>query len=444
MDLSRPRVGQVDRWVRFVVVIALCATLAVLFAGPRVMWLRDAHTIHLPRFWFENTLVLGFAFAIGFAALPTTRSSRYVRIAVLLPVVQTVLMGAAWIAWQMLKRRMPSASEATPMFQTLKIQFVLPGLAIAIMLAGRLVARWRRREWLHAVLMIALVNVLLLGLWLPVACEAWSGDGWGAWDAVERALGSPLRMTAYIVLPPFAGAVVFTFTALRWPHLWRRNIAVIVLLVLAVAITVAYRRDTTEISAFIYTNFMHVLACSALVAIGALVTLGASLWIGNVRGRRMLEREGTLTGTIVNTDACETITVSTLEMASWLRGPKLATGAFCVSTSQGEVPVPAGVRVIATTPITTTLLRSGEAVPTLKCGDRVVLAGYVTATTDGPFRHTTAPIPGARGISVGRVGDERYGFGHVALDLWRPAVAYLLIVAAVSLPALAALFSHRF
>ena len=447
MDLARPRVGQVDRWVRFMIALALGATFAVLFAGPRAMWSHGAPA-GLPRFWFENALVIGFVLAIGVAAAPTTSTSRFVRIAVLLPVVQTVLMAVAWLAWQLLRHRLPGAVDSTPMFRTLPVTIVLATQVLAIAGGARLVARWRKREWLHAVLMIALVNMLLLGLWLPVASETYRGDSLEAWSTVERAFASPLRLVAYVLVPPFVGALAFTFTALRWPQIWRRNIAVFILLVLALVIAIAYRKDTTEISAFVYANFMHVLACSAIVAIGALVALGAGLWIDNVRGRRLLARDGTLTGTIVNTDACETITVSTLEIPSWLRGPKAATGAFCVNTQHGEVPVPGGVRVVAPTPISSTLLRSGEAVPTLRCGDRVTLAGYVTATNrpeiDGPFRHTSAPIPGARGITVGRIGDERYGFTHLALDLWRPSLAYLLIVAAVSLPALAALFSSRF
>ena len=61
-----------------------------------------------------------------------------------------------------------------------------------------------------------------------------------------------------------------------------------------------------------------------------------------------------------------------------------------------------------------------------------------------PFRQTAAPIPGASGITVGRMGDERYGFAHVALDLWRPSLAYLAIVAIVAVPPLAALLSGHF
>jgi hypothetical protein len=110
------------------------------------------------------------------------------------------------------------------------------------------------------------------------------------------------------------------------------------------------------------------------------------------------------------------------------------------------VPVPPGAHVVSPTPVSTTLLRGGEAVFVLREGDRVKLGGYVPAraTTGGPFRESVAPIPGATGITIARIGDENYGVTHVALDLWRPAVAYLLICVVVALPALAALLNKRF
>lgn len=108
------------------------------------------------------------------------------------------------------------------------------------------------------------------------------------------------------------------------------------------------------------------------------------------------------------------------------------------------MPVPAGARVVAPTPLATTLLRTGEIVQTLKPGDRVALAGYGHACSGEPFRATNAPIAGAAGITAGRIHDTRYGFSSVGLDLWRPSVAYLLILVAVLLPGLAALLTKQF
>jgi hypothetical protein len=183
-----------------------------------------------------------------------------------------------------------------------------------------------------------------------------------------------------------------------------------------------------------------VLASAALVTVAAIVALGVTMWISNVRGRRRLEYDHSiLAGTITSRH-----TIAICELAGWLRGLRHTCNPFNVITAYGEVPVPAGVQVVTTTPLSSTLIRDGEAVQTLRCGDRVVLHGYTHATGDGPFRRSSAPIPGATGITVGRTGDERYGFTHVALDLWRPSIAYLLICVAVAAPALAALFSKQF
>jgi len=440
LDLARPREGSVDAWVRCVVVLAVGCTLAVLFSGPRVVWMRDAHTVGLPRFWFENTLAIGFLSTLVLACLPSARGSRYVRIAVLLPVVQMVTLLVSWIAFQVLRSRMPIAVDATPLFETLPVRVVLPWMALAIGVGARIVARPRRREWLHATVMFALVNLLLLGLWLPIAGSEYAGHGYFVWDKVERALQHPTSIVAFIVVPPFIGALVFTATALRWPTIWRRNGGVVfALLLLALIVGIMCRRDVDEVGAFVYLNFIHLISAAAILTVTAIAVLGASIWISNARGRRRLDEPGVLTGTITSTHS-----IALLELTSWLRGPRPACDAFHVSTSFGEVPVPAGARVVAPTPLATTLLRGGEAVKTLEPGDRVALAGYVRSSTDGPFRATSAPIPGAAGITVGRVGDERYGFTHVALDLWRPSVAYLLICVAVALPGLAALLTKQF
>lgn len=438
LDLARPRAGAVEPWVRWAVVLAVAATLAVVVVGPRVIRERDAYSLDVSRFWFENALALGLAAILALACLPGGRASRFVRLAVVLPVAQVAALLATWLAWLVLAGRLPISRETTPLFDLLPVRVVLPWLAFAIGLGGWAVARRRRREALHATLMLALVFLLLLGLWLPIASAHWNEPGWIAWNGIERALRSPADTVAFVVVPPFAAALGFTATALRWPHVWRRfGVLVIALLALGLLIAIECRLDIAEAGAYVYVNFLHVLAAAAVVAVGALVVLGAALWIANARGRRALER-GALVGTIAGRDP-----VARFELTSWLRGHRATAAAFTVETAYGEVPVPAGARVIAPTPLATTLLHRGEVVTTLRGGDRVALGGFVRAPGDGPFRDTSAPIPGADGVTVRRSGDEPYGFSHVALELWRPALAYLVICVAVALPGLAALLSSQ-
>jgi hypothetical protein len=440
LDLARPREGRVDIWVRVVVVAAIASTLVVLLSAPRVVWERDRETIGIDRFTFENALAAGVMTLLALVLLPPGRGSRFVRLAVALPVIQIVVMLAAFVAWTVLAHRMPSAQDATPLLEKLPVRVVLPWLALATGAGGWLAARKRRRERLHAVVMLALVNLLLLGLWLPMASNVWNGHGSRAWEQIAHALDTPNGMIVFVLVPPFVGALAFTATALRWPQVWRRHSAgVIALLLLALFIGVAMRREVSELGAFIYLNFVHVIAASALVAVASITVLGISTWVGNARARALLEQPGVLVGTILSRHP-----IAILELTSWLRGPRPACTAFVVETPYGEVPVPAGARVVAPTPLATTLLRTGEIVQVLKPGDRVALAGYVHARSGEPFRATSAPIAGATGITVGRLDQERDGFSSVGLDLWRPSVAYLLILVALLLPALAALLSKQF
>jgi hypothetical protein len=437
LELARPRAGQCDVWVRIVVALAVAATFAILISAPRLVWDRDGSTVGISKYWFDNALALGVAAVLALACL--VPGPRFVRLAVTLPIAQVLAMLAALAAWTVLSPRMPSAQEATPLLANLPPRIVLPWLAALIAGGGYLIARPRRREALHAIVMLTLVNLLLLGLWLPFASNVWNGEGWRAWEQIEHALDHPRKMIAFVVIPPFAAALAATATMLRWPAVWRRNTPVVVaLVILAVATGTMIRTDVSEIGAFIYLNFVHVLAASGLVAVAAITTLGIATWVGNARARTVLDQPGVLVGTITSRDP-----VALVEVTSWLRGPRHACDAFVVVTAHGEVPVPAGARVVAPTPLATTLLRRGEVIHTLKPGDRVALAGYVQARSGEPFRATIAPIPGADGITVGRIGDARYGFSHVGLDLWRPSVAYLLILVAATLPAIAALLSKQ-
>lgn len=439
LDLARPREGQVDLWIRLVVVAALLCTLVVLVVAPRVVWERDADTIEIPRFWFVNALAIGTITLLAFACIPAGRGSLFVRLAVVLPVIQVLVMLAAWIAWTLLRHRMPIASDATPLLEKLPVRVVLPWLALAVGAGGWLVARRRRRETLHAIVMLALVSLLLLGLWLPLASNVWNGKGWRAWMEIEHALDRPNGMIVFVLVPPFLAALAFTATALRWPQVWRRLGGIVAALLLVVLVVgIAVRCDVTEIGAFIYLNFVHVVTAAALVAVAAIATLGIATWIGNARARRLLAQPDVLIGTIVSQHP-----IALLELTSWLRGPHQACDAFVVETSYGAIPVPAGARVVAPTPLATTLLRRGEIIQTLRPGDRIALAGYVHARSGEPFRATSAPIAGATGITVGRLTDERYGLSHVGLDLWRPSVAYLLILVGALLPGVAALLSKQ-
>jgi hypothetical protein len=225
----------------------------------------------------------------------------------------------------------------------------------------------------------------------------------------------------------FAAAFTTLITDTREPLLrWR-----IPLCIVTPAFVIAATAAGAELNAGtsqVYANYAHVLLALAIVTGVALATLGVASW----RTRHVLA-ESTIHGTI----ACDgNETIAAFEIAGWLRGPRLAWRPFEVMTPGGPVRVTRDIRVVAALPALSTRLRTGEAVRVLREGDRVALSGFVAPHGDHPFRASHGWVPEADAM-VARE-ESPAGFAGVALALWRPCVAYLLVVTAVALPALAA------
>ena len=435
-DLARPRAGAVHDTIKVAVLLGLLATLAILAAGPNAAWPRYySPAIH--EHLFRYALAAGFVIAIILLWLPRPRTSYAVRFAVALPIVHLVAIACTYFAWRALRDDLHDATQSISLLLVLPVDITLGLLVTATAIGGRIAARPRRREWLHATVMLALVHLLLLGLWLPFAAHFWHGDTFDRWLAFEAAMARPTTMMVFVIVPPLTGAALVTAIAMRRPHVLRHPL-VLIPACAGVLVAVVMRAHASETSALVYINFVHVLVAAAAVAIAALIALGIASWAGAVRARQALAAS-TLVGTI---DAAPDEAVATLRMG-WLRGPATVATAFSVHTQHGEVPVPAGAYVVAPTSLASTVLRGGEVLAVLRGGDRVVLAGYERGGDGGPFRASTVPVPGARGVRIGIVGAERHGLHHVALDLWRPSLAYLLICVVVALPALAALVSDR-
>jgi hypothetical protein len=175
-----------------------------------------------------------------------------------------------------------------------------------------------------------------------------------------------------------------------------------------------------------------VLLVATLVAICALVALGVVSWMRSWRMSRSfgaLESHG---GTVV--DDGEPVAIG-LEITSWLRGPRVIQLPFSVRTSVGTLPI-RGAHLVAAIPASTTQLAIGESIAIVRAGDDVQIAGADDAGGD-PFRTSAAPLADAMYVAPASL--EYGGFASAALVMWRPCVAYLLIVCAIALPALAGL-----
>jgi hypothetical protein len=318
-----------------------------------------------------------------------------------------------------------------------------------------LAARRRRAVgWTRAMVVIALVELLLLGLWLPIASWWWGhraevgwvwgdGFGWGWGEGLTLSLGSPARLIALALGPPLVLATACAAIAAHRPALvhrtrWLWGAALALLFGCAVAARLA---PSTK-GGLVYINLVHFLAASAFVAAVALVAFVASLWWQGRRARGRLARDRALvTGVIAGSAADPRGVVACLELEGWLRGPRALVDAFEIATPAGPVPIPIGAELAASLPATSTVLRVGESVAVIRRGDRVVVGGLVEPPSDHPFRGSSALVPGPDGVVVRHHDDDRDDFASIALVAWRPSVALLVILTAVAIPGLAAMLA---
>jgi len=143
------RAGALPPWVCWVVATAVTVTLTVAAVGARALWEHAGHG--RSTFAFRNGLALGLALAIAAAFLPPGRTtSRWLRLALLLPLIQLLGMAAAWLAWTVLAPRLADALHTSPLVALLPLPTVTGALAGAVLVAGRIAAR-HRRDRLHEI-----------------------------------------------------------------------------------------------------------------------------------------------------------------------------------------------------------------------------------------------------------------------------------------------------
>jgi hypothetical protein len=445
---NRPDAGELPRRVRVAIAIACAITVSVVAAGTYVLW-RMSGTSQM-RFRIDNELrpleewsvrnvppLIVLAILVV-AFLPRSTVSRFVRMALVLPLLHVLLLVVAWLVVPRLQ--LPALSERTPMSRELPVVPIALLIGGAAVTFGALLAR-RARDRMHAIVMLALANLLLLGLWLPVASRWLAGEGAeSSWVRATALLASPAEFAAIMLVPPFVGALAYTALASNRPALALRLRAVLVVgAAIVFALAVAARLASYHGAFLLYDNATHLLFTTAMVAVLATIALAIATWRGCRHAARRLARESSCRSGVIADDGDQV--VACMQITSWLRGPRMIARPFTVTTPAGEVFVPAGVEIATSIPLVSSVLRTGEAVVVLRKDDRVVLAGFVdTETGDSPFRSAHAVIPGPRGVVVayagGAGGDGTTAVQGMGLAAWRPSVAYMLIVIVVAVPGL--------
>jgi len=452
-DLVWKQPGSLPAGAIAVLLVVCTLTIVAALVGPHALSAHVGHAVHtLPHpdcsdcieyEWIDpwslrNGLAIGLLVWMAAAFLPRFAWSRWVRLAVLLPGAYLISMVVIWERWPVIAPLIGIAPEA-PLVESIPIAWTAAAALAWTVVAGRLASS---REWVHATVMVALVDVLLVGLWLPIAGRLRaSGVGLEVWDDdFGTTLLAPGPLALSVLVPPLVVSFVYTTLALRRQRFVRRFRWLIVGgLATLCGLSLAVRLGHSYGGALVYNNFIHVLLALAAVGVVALAAMGVSLAASARRGRRLLladpsRRIGTL-------ESDDEPVVAGVEITSWLRGPRASVRTCAVTTNTGDVTIPAGARLVAPLPPYTTHLAVGESIEVLRGGGAVVVSGLVEAPADHPFRGSATLVPGPAGVYIGDVARLPRGFANVALALWRPCLAYLVIVLAVATVGLAGAFT---
>lgn len=424
--------GSVGRQVRWAVGAAVWITLAIALVGPHAVgrYLRDYADDRADRFWIENGLALGVVVLLAPWLVVRGRLSRTVALAVVLPLVHLVALLGAWLLWRYLglTDELPRARAWAPYAHT------IPAIEVAVVLGAGVVAlaaayaacTRRVAAALHGVMVAALLALLLLGIWLPIAAEVWKGWAWmGPHTMIARD-----GLATCVLAPPLVLATLLAVAIERWPAAMRRaRTGLVAVAALLFVYALCCRAAADSWTVMVYNNFIHVVMAAAVFAVCAIAAVGVATLIARARSRAMFAGP-TVSGTLGGATRPVPDVHARAEIASWLRAPRVVTGEFVVETAAGAVPVPRDFEVVAPLPAITTRLATGEAAVVLAAGDRVRLAGFVDPAPDHPYRRAAVPVPGQRGIFVEPIaGEPASGLIEVALALWRPCVCYLVTMA---------------
>jgi hypothetical protein len=416
--------GTLPAWSRWTIGIASIVTVIAIALGGWLVSGELAWEQHAS-FWLSDGIAIVAGLVIAACFLPPAKLSRFVRLAVMLPVIHAGIVAFAWCVWADAADHLGRHSDGRAFAAWFPFWPTTVIAGVAMFAASILVAR--RREWLHALTTLALSTLLLVGLWMPIVAALTGNQGW--WTGRVTLLPHPVRAGMFVALPPFMTAIAFTYVSLR-----RELFAAKPILAVLVVVALCVRTAASAAAMVVYANFVPILLVAMLLAAGSLVATALVTVVRGIRARRLFVARERMVGVV---DCADAGPVIALEIASWFRAPRVIQRSFSIATSAGTIPV-SGAELVAPLPAATTLLSVGETLGIIHGGDPVVVAGHARDAGD-PFRASAAPLSGELWIAPADV--ERAGITSMTLAMWRPCVAYLLIVTAVAIPGLAALLS---
>ncbi|NVB83341.1 MAG: hypothetical protein HOV81_33525 [Kofleriaceae bacterium] len=430
--------GALRSWIRGVVAAAALLTVAMVGLGGQLLYgqLDWAHSSG--QWWLREGVALLVVGWIALSFVIPARNSPFIRLAVLLPVAHAGAIAIGWTLWSRVATHV-TLDARSPLAAELPLAKLALVASLVFVLVALLVAKRRSGEWVHGFAVLALSELLLVGLWLPTVAAVWDAPTPSYMVTEPGWLAQLPKLVAWVVVPPTLAAIAYTVLVLRRSR-WlaaRKRLAVNTVTTLFCLACLA-RLSADADAMILYAHFVPVLLVAAVVAIAAIVSLAGVLATRALVIHRRFSSRERVRG-VVTADGTEL--ALGVEISSWLRGPRVVQRSFSVATAHGMIPV-SGANLVAAIPAASTQLETGEALGVVRPGDTVEIAGHVATPSvepgaGDPFR--TLAGPSAEAIWIAPVCGERGGFASLALELWRPCVAYLLIVTALAVPALAAL-----
>lgn len=305
--------------------------------------------------------------------------------------------------------------------------------------------RQRDTEIIRRLYIAVLGFILVLGLWAPICVNAFDVfENYFRWESI-MVLSFREGVMYTILLPPLLVAFLLCISPVQ-QFIFSKNrgydayVAIGMLLTFGV-IHASYELavDSLEKDFIAYLNCLPILLGAGAVCLLLIAFMGASHWRA-LRGRANWQDEAAIEGTVVALADDEPAGHVVYE--GWLAGLRMQTGAFVLRGAHGDLPIPAGTRLVASLPAWTVGARVGESTPVLAAGDHVTVHGFTKNHADGPFRASHLPQPGKRGIVAVKTEPSVQFWREFSLLVWRPTIAYLAIGTIVAIPGLVGLYAH--
>ncbi len=389
------------------------------------------------------------AFAVGLLAWLQVRSngvSRWVRLCSIMLVLHLALLVAAYGLFLYLVRTNDYLSRSMHQAQEFSMGRIV--LALGLALVGYLVwaARYPRHRAfriLRTLHVASLVFVLVLGLWAPIAIAA--GDVYDDYFT-EYCTFSTRFIWAVLTPPALASMVLCAPPVERWVLSPSRGFYSFLFAGLVLVFANAKACQAQVLPVFsddyhVYLNCLPLLLGASALGLLFIMAMAANHW-WSLRGRAGPRHgEQTLEGVVVA--ASEDPSVGRVHYEGWVQGLRMQTSAFVLRGDGGDVPIPAGSRLIASVPTWTIGASPGQSTPILRDGDRVVVHGLVPAEGGGPFRASSLPLPGPDGMVVVKCEESVKFWREFTLLAWRPTILFFAVGTIVAIPGLLGLLSWQ-